>query len=77
MRDDVVPVVWPCKTVCLVGLGWEVAEEKDGWFVGPDEDGADEDLKVIHHVLVPVGWVSLDVKWRRQERGRCGRRMEC
>ena len=40
--------------MCLVNLGREVAEEKDGWFVGSDEDGADEDLKVVHHVLVPV-----------------------
>ena len=31
-----------------------MAEEEDGRFVGPDEDGADEDFKVVHHVLVPV-----------------------
>ena len=31
-----------------------MAEEKDGRFVGPDEDGADENFKVVHHVLVPV-----------------------
>ena len=29
LRDDVVPVVWPCGTVCL---GSEMAEE-DGGFV--------------------------------------------
>ena len=32
-----------------------MVEEEDGRFVGPDEDGAYEDLKVVHHVLVPVG----------------------
>ena len=32
-----------------------MAEEEDGGFVRPDEDGADEDFKVIHHILVPVG----------------------
>ena len=32
-----------------------MTEEEDGGFVGPDEDGAGEDLKVVHHVLVPVG----------------------
>ena len=44
-----------------------MAEEEDGGFVGPDEDGADEDLKVVHHVLVPVGWVSLDAKGRKRK----------
>ena len=43
-----------------------MAEEEDGGFVWPDEDGADEDLKVVHHVLVPVGWVSLDAKGRKR-----------
>ena len=47
-----------------------MAEEEDGGFVGPDGDGADEDLKVVHHVSVPVGWVSLNVEGRRGERGR-------
>ena len=32
-----------------------MAEEEDGGFVGPKEDGADENLKVVHHVLVPCG----------------------
>ena len=32
-----------------------MSEEEDSGFVGPNEDGADEDLKVVHHVLVPVG----------------------
>ena len=34
-----------------------MAEEEDGGFIGPDEDGADEDFKMAHHVLVPVGWL--------------------
>ena len=37
-------------------------EEEDGGFVGPDEDRADEDFKMIHHVLIPVGWLILVVK---------------
>ena len=32
-----------------------MAEEEDGGFVRPDEYGADEDFKVVHHDLVPVG----------------------
>ena len=44
-----------------------MAEEEDGRFVWPDEDGADEDLKVVHHVLVPVGWVSLGRKRKEME----------
>ena len=47
-----------------------MAEEKDGGFVWPDEDGANEDIKVVHHVLVPVRWVSLDAERRRGERGK-------
>ena len=39
-----------------------MAEEEDGGFVWPDEDGADD-----HHVLVPVGWVSLDAKGRKRK----------
>ena len=46
-----------------------MAEEEDGGFVWPDEDGADEDLKVVPNVLVPVGLVSLDAEGRRGERG--------
>ena len=53
-----------------------MAEEEDGRFIAPDEDGADENFKVVHHVLVPVGWVSLDAKERRGERGRWRRRIE-
>ena len=52
-----------------------MAEEEDGRFIAPDEDGADENFKVVHHVF-PVGWVSLDAKERRGERGRRRRRIE-
>ena len=34
-----------------------MAEVKDGEFVGPHEDGADEDFKVVHLVLISVGWL--------------------
>ena len=36
-----------------------MAEEEDGGFVRPDEDGVDEDFKVIHHILGPVGGSAL------------------
>ena len=32
-----------------------MAEEEDGGFVWPDEYGADEDFKVVQHVLISVG----------------------
>ena len=31
-----------------------MAEDEDGGFVGTDEDGTDEDFKVVHHVMVPA-----------------------
>ena len=43
--------------------------EEDGGFIWPDEDGADEDFTVIHHILVQCGRVSVDATGRR-ERGR-------
>ena len=61
------PVVWPCETVCLVRLWREMAEEEDGGFAWPDEDGADEDYKVVHHVLVPVGGLASMVKGEGKE----------
>ena len=39
-----------------------MAEEEDGGLVGPDEDGADEDFKVVHHVYIPVGWLVSMIK---------------
>ena len=54
-----------------------MAEEEDGRSVGPDEDGADENFKVVHQVLIPVGWVSLDAKERRGERAKWRWRIEC
>ena len=43
-----------------------MAEEEDGGFVGPYEDGADEDFKVVHHVLVPVGRLVSVLKGKRE-----------
>ena len=44
-----------------------MVEEEDGRFIAPDEDGADEDLKVVHHVLVPVGWSASMLKGEGNE----------
>ena len=44
-----------------------MAEEEDGGFVWPDEDGADEDLEVAHHVLVPVGGSASMLKGEGKE----------
>ena len=48
-----------------------MAEEEDGRFVGPDEDGADEDFKVVRHVFLPVGGSASmlkgeEGKWRKR-----------
>ena len=39
--------------------------EEDSGFVGPDEDGADENL--VHHVLVPVGGSASMLKGEGKE----------
>ena len=49
-----------------------MSEKEDGRFVRSDEDGADEDLKVVHHVLVPVGWISLDANGRKRNEKKDG-----
>ena len=41
--------------------------EEDGGFVGPDEYGADEDFKVVHHGLVPVGGSTSMLKGEGKE----------
>ena len=41
--------------------------EEDGGFVRPDEYRADEDFKVIHHVLVPVGGSASMLKGEGKE----------
>ena len=44
-----------------------MAEEEDSGFVWPDEHRADEDFKVVHHVLVPVGGSALMLKGEGNE----------
>ena len=39
----------------------------DSGFVWPDEYGADEDFKVVHHGLVPVGGSSSMLKGEGNE----------
>lgn len=52
LRDDAVPVVRPSKTVLFVHLGREMAEDDDGGRVWPQEDGANEQLKVFERLTV-------------------------
>jgi hypothetical protein len=52
LGDDAVPVVGPSKTVLLVHLGREVAEDDDGRGVLPQEDGSHEQLKIFERLTV-------------------------
>ena len=52
LGDDTVPVVRPSKAVLLVHLGREMAEDDDGGRVWPQEDGANEQLKVFERLTV-------------------------
>jgi hypothetical protein len=52
LGDNVVPVVRTCVAICLVYLGTEVSEEKDGGVVWSNKDGPDEHFEIFHHVFV-------------------------
>jgi len=51
LGNDAVPVVGSCKAMGLVDLGAEMAQNEDSWLVWTDEDGANKDFEVFHHLF--------------------------
>ena len=63
LGDDVVQQLGPGKAVLRLDLGRKVAQDNDGRHLGPDEDGADEELKVGEPLVVAICQLSEAEMW--------------